>query len=134
MKHLTLMLWLLLSLATTGVAQKADPGDFKKTIDLEPAFISKRFFAQGRAVIAQQHGVQYFGVSMITNVDDGTEFDVMVTTPQGTLWAGTFTVVLGEGQLVQKSSRDISPAFPVTTVEAVFIRDHEGLMWLKGSF
>jgi len=74
MRKLSVTLMVYLLMISTGQAEKGDRGDFKQVIELQPTIYAKRFFTKGRAAIGQHNGIQFFGVRMTTNLEDGTIF------------------------------------------------------------
>lgn len=128
MKKLSLVLIAIFSLISAGLAQ-TDAGDFKQTINLRATPHGEEYSFQAKAAIAQRNDVQSFGIVWVSNVEDGTHYQVWVTTSEGSFKVGTMTMFERRGQLLLLSSEHLlSEAFPVTDLQAVMVRDVDGVL------
>jgi hypothetical protein len=128
MKKLSVVLIAIFSLISAGLAQTGTDV-FKQTIDLRATPHGDEYGIQAKAAIAQRDNVQSFAVICGSNVEDGTRYQVWVTNSEGTFRVGTMTMFEKKGRLLLLSSEDpLSEAFPVTDLQAVMIRDLEGVL------
>ncbi|MBI3950579.1 MAG: hypothetical protein HY314_09010 [Acidobacteria bacterium] len=135
MKKVSLLIAVMLAVVSAGLG-----ADFVQRISLQSTNLGKAMGAGGEAAIGERNGVQFFGVQVFADVEDGTVFRVIVNNGQRDFTAGKIIMEAGQGKLVLRSTfvpGTLEPQpqgiFPVTEIRSVRVAD-QGEDILTGEF
>jgi hypothetical protein len=129
LRTLTAAVLMVFLVASSAAAAGPDPGDtkgdWKYTVELmKTRFAQKDTF--GYCTIKSEGGVEMLGVRVFGDMPDDKLLIVQIVNDKGVFEVGTMRMFLGSASLVLYSTSLVpSPAFPLTNVRSVIVRDVE---------
>lgn len=129
-RYTTLALALAVFLFASAASALPPKGDFKSLDKLEQTAYGASLGIQGYLQCSRSNGIEQLGVRLFANrVDLSSQyFIVEVSNDLGSFEVGVIKMFVGSGDLQLVGSRDPSPAFPLTSLSRVVVRDKNDIV------
>lgn len=115
-------------LLMASISHAGARSDYKSIHELVPTRQGEAVQASGWVSMGRGNGIEFFGVRVMGDFQDGDQLIVSVETSKGVIDVGAIKMFLGSGKLYLEASDEVSGVFPLANVQGVFVHDKSGML------